>query len=52
MLLFVFTITSFSQTKETYVKKIYLQSAASVSNHSGVFYQAGIQAVLKENLRK
>ncbi len=49
MLLFAFTTTSFSQTKETSVNKIYLQSAAGISNHSGVFYEAGIQVVLKNN---
>ena len=49
LLLFAYTTTSFSQTKETSVKKIYLQAATGITNHSGFFYEAGIQAVLKTN---
>lgn len=49
LLLFAFATASFSQTKETSVKKIYLQAATGISNHSGFFYEAGIQAMLKNN---
>ena len=49
LLLCLVCSVTFSQAKEKPIKKIYLQVAAGLSNHSGAFYEAGIQAVLKNN---
>ena len=49
LLLSLQSIVTFSQTKETPFKKIYLQAASGVTNKKGITVELGIQAVLKNN---
>jgi hypothetical protein len=42
-------ITIYSQTKETSVKKFYLQAASGPGSHNGISDELGIQAVIKNN---